>query len=1728
MIVLMMGTFTMLSAAAEPEPAFVTINEDSVTIGNGYLSRTWALSAGKMYTSAIANLRTGNTLIPGAGSENFMVTVTDEFVMNVDATIPARQIKSSELTLAGAPVATKIAGGYKVQFTYAPAVRFDIPWTIVYTVELLDDQYYMHSWLEVGVPEANRAGAYLHTIDMENFNIGQSIPDVNLFCRRDHKQMLTYSQYISYFQESSGTPLYVNGLFFGIEFQLTSNDIIPFPNAAAANQDKFTRLRYYSGKDFTRLASEGRLNEAGRFTTWTAVLGAASGADYDTIQSDFFDYVDTIAQGTHFRTQFDTWYDGGMTITPASLTNSFMSLEQGLTQAGLPPIASYTIDDGYNDYSAPFWGFKPAFANNVLKDISTMVQDAGGGFAKWISPRGSYGQSQSPFMQAAGTGFRNVSAFTDRGPNTAPTTTFRGEVCAAAPVYVANLLENMCWNQEEYGVNYWKLDGMARSVCHDPRHGHMVGGVVAGSRNTWANVIGTDGEGSDADASSMWFFTELWESYNKLFLGLRANDPDHFVWLNSTGTSVASPWYLMIVNSMKVVTSPDSGKAGATRFTTEFGGGTVGDGARRLTFRDGGYWRFFNFTRVQFPMHYIWNHDPIYALGNSYVEMTPQDLRGNLYGNAMRANRIWELLFSPSVFTDAHWLVTNETMSFGRENMETLARVRMITDPRYNNGVMGSPTGQQGSLGDLDSNWTPYMMSAWDEEQGFVQFRNPLAGERVTLTLVLDKTAGVKAGMKDFYLTYVLPSVKDGGQVQNRKETYSYGDTIVVNLMPMEQVIVSFKKAKDVTPPELVKTETRDANTIRISFNEAVELASIPATVSGNTVVNAVVTADSRAVDLTLGAPLADGVAVSLSVSVEDLSGNAATLSGDARYAAGRIVAQFETAADLTAGADVEYSDLLEGNVLILNGNTTAFTNGASADQSQRLSVASMIRTTSSGAVIIEQAGAFKISVNAAGKIEFSVNGLTVESKQAINDGAWHHFAVVKEPNEMIKVYIDGLISASTYEGYKLCILEAGNITIGSAGFKGELAYTTVFNKSLGYRDIGELASLPLSEYGVAGANTFTVVGLKPSFPGTVQARYDNTGYYRQTGSMPGASARSRFEFIKYYRNQTAVWYAADVDVSEPGKTPISGVMPGLDGAPIGGRVSVISEWPRAWSLQGTDLSAYLDEMVEGGWEILGRNDANLNIGNSGNSAGLRILATKGKIFRGHIDPYDPTGTRVLDGSPNPDYDPNSSPYWNVNHTNAMREFLENVQNENFFLIDPGMDDFTVSITANINASQLNNTAGLIIRTSDDDYVRMSYCVPGATGNGATAAMSLNMHVGGEELTLEEYPASRITLDTQWVDLAITKEGDYYTGFYRTQDTNNAWMKVGTVKAEMVDPKVGFYAAQGASNLPEHGWTLNTAATSRFQPRFRNFNFLQYSPNLTIAAGTAGVVDVEAGYDSPRYGWVDTVFSDGRKAAVLVELPVVDTSVVNAAYQVNGVIAGSAQTVPVTINVVPSVVKASIHTESAVVVGTPATFTVSLEGMWDVNIVTLSFITSGEYLNLNLIDSYTGLNGFSIIQGPDFVNLGGNLWKGTVKLTYNGGFVKSNGALDILSISGATLKTGETTVTLTDMVVVGRDADGNSAYLPGVIVEAEATTSIVNVPPKYSKYDLNRDGAIDDLDLSIAASFYLCDETDADWETPYYNGRSAKDADVTGDGVVDMADLIEIMANYCKSYNLFT
>ena len=207
--------------------------------------------------------------------------------------------------------------------------------------------------------------------------------------------------------------------------------------------------------------------------------------------------------------------------------------------------------------------------------------------------------------------------------------------------------------------------------------------------------------------------------------------------------------------------------------------------------------------------------------------------------------------------------------------------------------------------------------------------------------------------------------------------------------------------------------------------------------------------------------------------------------------------------------------------------------------------------------------------------------------------------------------------------------------------------------------------------------------------------------------------------------------------------------------------------------------------------------------------------------------------------------------------------------------------------------------------------------------------------------------------------------------------------------------------------------------------------------------------------------------------------------------------------------------------EDTVVINNQASYTVSLNNAKGIGIFELSFTFDSDYLDADSI-TVAPLNGFGLgIYAPlklEYIGLG--IWKGTVKYMYlNGGFVGVDGPLDVLKISGKAVNTGTAAVTLSSFSASG-DNGTSAGVMPSLIMKPVAETVIGSKPAVYSKYDLNKDGAIDELDLLYLVYFYQWTDRDPGWDTADLYGVFAKDCDFQVNGKIDLADMIELVANY--------
>lgn len=215
-------------------------------------------------------------------------------------------------------------------------------------------------------------------------------------------------------------------------------------------------------------------------------------------------------------------------------------------------------------------------------------------------------------------------------------------------------------------------------------------------------------------------------------------------------------------------------------------------------------------------------------------------------------------------------------------------------------------------------------------------------------------------------------------------------------------------------------------------------------------------------------------------------------------------------------------------------------------------------------------------------------------------------------------------------------------------------------------------------------------------------------------------------------------------------------------------------------------------------------------------------------------------------------------------------------------------------------------------------------------------------------------------------------------------------------------------------------------------------------------------------------------------------------------------------------------------TQAQYYAGDVPTFIASLANVEnEINYIDLTFEVTSDTLRGK---TATALSGFLTREDIAWTHLGGDLWQGRIVLEFHGGALTQDA--DVLElVFDSTGKLGTASVEITSVILQGLLPDGQYVVLGSGLDHASVSVPVVARPIVYSKYDLNKDGIVNSLDLGILLFYVQRSSTDADWNTywkvkdihgdPIYASHCDVDGSgTTGDGVIDMADLIDMMLNY--------
>ena len=912
-----------------------------------------------------------------------------------------REFFASDLTLKGAPVVDNNAVatinnqekvGKKVTLNFEPYTFKGVTYTISENFVMFQGDHFMRKYLEISVPKADAGKAEIDYIDLESLNVTSDVPQWTI--PTDAGGVVSMNT----FHANLGQPIYIDGMFFGCEFPETDTQIV----------DGTGYMRYYTGKTFNQLAEDHQadVNKEGtevHYQTWQTVAGAARSTDNSIIQSDFFDYIDSISTPSEFRIQYNSWFDNMMRIDDQNILESFIEIDKELNKTETRPMDSYVVDDGWNNYNdgrivdatrsgttlnqTGFWEFNNKFPDG-LTPSSQLVQKFGSNFGVWVGPRGGYNfyNDLANILTKNGTGSKAG-----------------GSIDVADRVYVDKFQEMAIKWQQDYKVNYWKWDGFAdggqfnqwpaTNGVASRAHNHMVGGY-----------------------QHMYHVTDLWEAWIDLFEAVRVSEKEDDInklWISLTCYVNPSPWFLQWGNSVWMQCVGDRGESGTL-------GGKMD---KMLTYRDSMYYDFIKRHEFQFPLKAIYNHDPIYGkegTGINVNSMTDEEFKNYLYIQGGRGTGFWELYYSDSLMTQGKYEANAEYLEWAEENFHMLKNAKWIGGWPAANVTLSSGPSSVGNGGDA------YAYSGWDGESGIISMRNSATTNK-TLTFTLDETIGVASSAKGkpIYRT-TEHSYKVGADDATENKVLEFGQTVSVTLKPGEVRIWNLSTTKDETAPTIKRVFTDGDQTIGIRFDEKV---------SGNKFlvdgkeVTAKQSVDDITYYITLTTPMRDGREFTVETKdIKDLSGNAvANKKVTSTFHKGNVVL------DKEANAETSVSKALNTNY--------GFTVYAEAENNTAKSLA-------------KQANGYDLGINDQGKAYFTVNGATAVSDVVLTN-AKHTITGVRENNGMLKLYVDGVLAGSKYLEANRYFDVTGNETVVAAN-----TVVKVFDTGYGYDEVAKFGEV--------------------------------------------------------------------------------------------------------------------------------------------------------------------------------------------------------------------------------------------------------------------------------------------------------------------------------------------------------------------------------------------------------------------------------------------------------------------------------------------------------------------------------------------------------------------------------------------------------------------------------------------------------------------------------------------
>lgn len=570
-------------------------NQPVYILRNDHVSFSLPVQKGRVLPFTLRERTRGLAFTPDDGSSLF--------TLRFRSVLGGETVRAEELKVRDAePVREGEAQVLRVRF--APFRVRGCRLSLTYEAALCDRDSFVRARL-MFESEKPKGAAVLDSIDFAPFVMPQSAAG---WCLPAQKKALTGPVPLSL-----GQPVFIDHCFFGSEFPAARNTI----------QNGVASARRYYGKPLVRL-----LGQEGRFVTDRCVYGAAPSAMIEAVRASFFSYIETIARPARPRLQYNGWFDHMLEIDEQTLQQDVLQLDRDRSEAGCRAMDAFVIDDGWNDYDAPFWKMNDKFPAG-LQPLAETVCTTGASLGLWIGPRGGYNGKTAQFgkrIEAAQKGYYNKKSH---------------DICVASRRYCDNLAQFMCEQIKTNGLTYWKIDGIALEPCRSKKHDHAVGGE-----------------------DDLYYYSDLWETWIDLFERLHQSSP-RLLFLNLTSYATPSPWLLQWVQSLWIQNSLDIG----------FVKGAKGESqaSTTLTYRDGRYYDFYAVRQFCVPPARLYHHDPIYG-ANAKLDMTDEDFFTYLFAVAARGSNLGEFYFGCGKMDKTKWRICRAAEQFMAQNRALLRR----------------------------------------------------------------------------------------------------------------------------------------------------------------------------------------------------------------------------------------------------------------------------------------------------------------------------------------------------------------------------------------------------------------------------------------------------------------------------------------------------------------------------------------------------------------------------------------------------------------------------------------------------------------------------------------------------------------------------------------------------------------------------------------------------------------------------------------------------------------------------------------------------------------------------------------------------------------------------------------------------------------------------------------------------------------------------------------------